>query len=294
MATSDIGLAAPGPGVPKAAGRPTKLDVVPVRHWTRGTVAVVVVILLLLGLQGLATNPNFVWPIVWQYLFSPAILQGLGATLLMSLLSMVFTLILAVIIGVMRVSESRILRAFAWGYVFFFRAIPLIVLLIFVGNLGLFFRDFVIGIPFTDIVFVSVPVREIMTPFWASVIGLTLAGSGYSAEIVRGGLLSIGRGQHEAAKSLGLNGAKTLRYIILPQALRVIIPPLGNEFIGVIKAAAIVSVIAGGDLLTVALGISANNFRTLEMLMVVTIWYLICVAVLSTGQFFIERRIKER
>lgn len=274
--------------------RPTKLNVVPVPHWGRRTVAVVVILLVVLAIQGLAENPNFDWAVIWDYMFNANILQGLVTTLLISLVSMVFTLIIAVAVAVMRISQSKVLSWFAAAYVFVFRAVPLIVLLILVGNLGLFFQEFVIGIPFTDVVFWSAPVRDVMTPFWASVIGLTLAGSGYCAEIVRGGLLSINRGQHEAAKSLGLNGGQALRHIILPQALRVIIPPMGNEFIGVIKATAIVSVIAGGDILTVALGISANNFRTIEMLMVVTLWYLICVAVLSIGQYFLERRIKER
>jgi polar amino acid transport system permease protein len=178
--------------------------------------------------------------------------------------------------------------------VFFFRGVPLIVLLIVVGNLGLFFKNITLGIPFTGVVFWSAPVGQVVTPFVASVIGLSLAGSGYMAEIVRSGLLAVGRGQHETAKALGLNRAQTLRHIVLPQALRVIIPPLGNESIGMLKASAIVSVIAGGDLLTVVEGISGINFRTIEMLIVATIWYLLVISVYSVAQFFLERRAAER
>lgn len=275
--------------------KPPKLNVVPVRHYGRGTFAVVVTVLIVLGLKGLIENPNFEWSIVGEFMFNGAILNGLLSTLLITIVSIVFILIISVVIAVMRISKSWILSSFAAGYSFFFRAVPPIVLLIFIGNLGLFFRNFELGIPFTDITLFSVPVRDVMTPFWASVIGLTLAGSGYVAEIIRAGLISVGRGQHEAAAALGLGGGQSLRYIILPQALKVLIPPLGNEFIGLIKAVALVSVIGGGDILTVANAIGANNFRPLEMLMVVAIWYLIVVAVLSIGQYFLERRInKER
>ncbi|GAA2245437.1 amino acid ABC transporter permease [Herbiconiux moechotypicola] len=274
--------------------RETKLNVVPVRHWGRGVLAVVSVVILASVVMGLWTNPNIEWPIVWEFVFSPAILKGLWSTLQISAVSMVVALILAVVIAVMRISPSRIVSGFAAAYVFIFRGIPMIVLLIFVGNLGLFFQDFAIGIPFTDITFWSVPVKDVMSPFLASVIGLSLAGSGYMAEIVRGGLLSIGRGQHEAAKALGLNRTRTLRYIVMPQALKVLLPPMGNEFISMLKASAIVSVIAGGDLLTVALGISGVNFRTIELLIVASIWYLLVIAVLTVVQYFVEKRTAER
>jgi polar amino acid transport system permease protein len=286
------GIVPTGPS--PAVAKPTKLNVVPVRHYGRGVFAIIVVLLLVLVIKGLAENPNFDWAVVGRYIFNENILRGLGNTLLISLVSMVLTLVCSVIIAVMRISKSRILSGFAAGYAFVFRAVPLIVLLIFIGNLGLFFKNFELIIPFTDITVFSVPVRDVMTPFWASVIGLTLAGSGYMSEIIRGGLLSVGRGQHEAAAAVGLSGTQTLRFIVLPQALRVLVPPMGNEFIGLVKAVAIVSVIGGGDILTVAEGIGANNYRPLEMLMVVTIWYLVVVAGLSIAQFFLERRIRER
>lgn len=272
----------------------TRRDVVPVRHYGRGVFAALVVFVIATGIQGLVTNPNIEWSVVGDYIFDANVLRGLQKTLFMTLLGTVFSIVFAVVIAVMRLSKSWIISGVAAGYVFIFRGVPLIVLLIFVGNLGLFFKVFTVGIPFTDIVFWSRPARDVMTPFIASVAGLTLAGSGYMSEIVRGGLLAVGRGQHEAAKSVGLGSLRTIWHIILPQAMRVIVPPLGNEIIGMLKASAIVSVIAGGDLLTVVTGISGVNFRTIEMLMVATIWYLLVISVLSLVQFFLERRVAER
>lgn len=281
-------------GSDPASPRPTKLNVVPVRHYGRG-VGAAVVLLLLVGLAySFATNPNFDWSVVGQYLLNANVLRGLWSTLLMTIVAMVLALALAVVIGVMYLAQSRILRWFAAGWVFVFRGIPLIVLLILLGNLGLFVRRIVIVNPFTGDTLVSVATGDLVTPFVASVLGLALAGSGYMAEIVRGGLLAIGRGQREAAKALGLRSGMTLRFIVLPQAMRIILPPLGNEFIGMLKASAIVSVIAGGDLLTVVLGLSGLNFRTIEMLMVATIWYLLVIAVFSVGQYFLERKVAER
>jgi polar amino acid transport system permease protein len=279
---------------PAVATRAPRLNVVPVRHYGRGLGAAVVVLVLIGLAYSFATNPNFDWSVVTQYLFNANVLRGLGVTLGMSVLAMVIALVLAVIIGVMYLAESRILRWFAAGWVFVFRGIPLIVLLILLGNLGLFVRTIVIVNPVNGATVFSVETGDLVTPFVASVIGLALAGSGYMAEIVRGGLLAIGRGQREASKALGMGSGMTLRFIVLPQALRIILPPLGNEFIGMLKASAIVSVIAGGDLLTVVLGLSGLNFRTIEMLMVATIWYLLVIAVFSVGQFFLERKVAER
>ncbi len=270
------------------------VEIVPVRHWGRITLAAVVIVALALAVQSFAVNPNINWGVVGQYLFSPAILHGLWGTLQLTFYSMIFAITLAVVIAVMRTSESKIISGFAAGYVYIFRGVPLIVLLIFVGNLGLFFKQFTIGIPFTDIAFLSVPSKDVMTPFVAAIVGLSLAGSGYMAEIVRAGLLSVNRGQREAAKALGCAPGLTLRAIVMPQALRVLLPPMGNELIGMLKATAIVSVIAGGDLLTIALGISGLNYRTIELLIVATVWYLLVISVLSIVQFFVERRWAER
>lgn len=284
----------PGAGGGQPAAMHEGMEVVPVRYWGRQFLALAVAVVLATVVYGFATNPNIKWAVVGQFLLDAAILEGLLGSLQLTAVSMVFATGLAVVIAVMRLSESRIISAFAAGYVFVFRGIPLIVLLILIGNLGLFFKSFTLGIPFTDIVFVSVRTRDVMTPFIASIIGLSLAGSGYMAEIVRGGLLSVSRGQREAATALGCTPMMTLRWIVLPQALKVLIPPMGNEMVSMLKATAIVSVIAGGDLLTAAVGISGVNYRTIELLIVATIWYLLVITVLSVGQVFIERRSAER
>ncbi len=284
----------PGAGGGQPAAMHEGMEVVPVRYWGRQFLALAVAVVLATVVYGFATNPNIKWAVVGQFLLDAAILEGLLGSLQLTAVSMVFATGLAVVIAVMRLSESRIISAFAAGYVFVFRGIPLIVLLILVGNLGLFFKSFTLAIPFTDIVLVSVRTRDVMTPFIASIIGLSLAGSGYMAEIVRGGLLSVSRGQREAATALGCTPMMTLRWIVLPQALKVLIPPMGNELVSMLKATAIVSVIAGGDLLTAAVGISGVNYRTIELLIVATIWYLLVITVLSVGQVFIERRSAER
>ncbi|MCB1272944.1 MAG: amino acid ABC transporter permease [Leucobacter sp.] len=268
--------------------------VVPLRHYGRTTLAVFVILLILGMGYGLATNDHIEWSIIGQYFANGAVLQGLWVTLQMTVLAMILGLLLAVVLAVMRISNSRVLSGISWAYVFFFRSIPMIVLLIFVGNIGLFIKEIVIGIPFTDIVFFEVATKNFMSPFIASVLSLVLVASAYMAEIVRGGLLAVNQGQRQAAKALGLNGAQTLQRIVLPQALRVIVPPLGNELVNTIKATALVSVIAGGDLLTIVQSISGVNYKVIEMLLVATIWYILVIGLWSIAQYFIERRTAER
>lgn len=270
------------------------MEVVAVRRRGRQVLAIVVAFVIVTFVYGFATNPNIKWSVVSEYLFNKAILEGLLGTLQLTVWSMVFAIVIAVAIAVMRLSDSKIVSGFAGGYVFIFRGIPLIVLLIFVGNLGLFFKTFSLGLPFTGIIFFSIPTKDLMTSFVASVIGLSLAGSGYMAEVVRAGLLSVGRGQREAAAALGCSPTQSLRYIVLPQALKVLVPPMVNEMISMLKATAVVSVIAGGDLLTIALGVSGVNYRTIELLIVATIWYLLVITLLSIAQYFVEQRTAEK
>lgn len=292
--SSPAASASPASSGISGGGGGDRNSVVPIRHYGRGVGAVLVVALVALFIYSMATNPNISWQVVGDFLFNGQILDGLLATAEMTVLALVISLIGAVIVAVMRMSKSRIISWVAATYVFVFRSIPPMLLLIFLGNLGLFVKKITIGIPFTDITFYSGPTSRLITPFIASVIGLSLAGIGYMGEIVRGGLLSIGRGQHEAAKALGLRSRQTMRHIILPQGLRVILPPLGNELIGMLKATAMVAVIGGGDLLTIAQGISGQNYRTIELLIVATTWYFIVIAVISVGQHFIEKRFAEK
>ncbi|MCZ2849869.1 amino acid ABC transporter permease [Modestobacter sp. VKM Ac-2978] len=268
--------------------------VVPLRHNGRNAVAAVAVLAVLAVGYGIVSNPYIDWSVVGDYFADGSILAGLWVTLKLTVISIVVGLVFAVVLAVMRVSDSRALRGIAWTYSFIFRGIPMIVLLILVGNLGLFIKELKIGVPFTDITFYSVPTQAVFTPFVASVIALVLVAAAYMAEIVRGGILSVQRWQYAAAKALGLNGFQTLRYVVLPQALRVIIPPLGNEVVNTVKATALVAVIAGGDLLTIAQSISGVNYRVIELLIVATVWYLIVISLWSVAQYFIERKTAEK
>lgn len=225
-------------------------------------------------------NPNIVHAVVWQYQFAPAILQGLRTTVVLALLAAAIGLALGLLLAVMRLSASPVLRLFSALYTWLLRGTPLLVQILVWGNLALLFEH--IG-PFAT--------NAVLTPFVASVVALGLNEGAYMAEIVRAGILAVDRGQLEAASALGMTRALALRRIVLPQALRVIIPPAGNQFISLLKATSLVSVIAGGDLLTAAQNISSANLHTLELMLVATFWYLALTSLTSLGQHFIERRL---
>lgn len=270
-------------------------DIIRRRHPLRAALAVATAALVAaVAVFGFALNENIEWSVVADYLFDPNILRGLWVTIEITFVGMAVSLVGALLIALLRMSPSRVIRWIASAYIFTFRGIPIILLLILVGNLGLFVKTVRIGIPFTDVDLFSRPSSELLTPFVASIIGLSLAGSAYMSEIFRSGLLSIGRGQRDAAKALGLTARQTTRFVVLPPALRVIVPPLGNEFISLLKATAIVAVIGGGDLLTVAQSISGVTYRTIEMLLVAAWWYFVVVAGFTLLQHVLEQRIAER
>ena len=256
------------------------LPVVPVRRpglWLASAAVVATVALLVASVW---RNPNIQHGVVAQYQFAPAILAGLRTTLVLAVLAAVLGLVLGTLLAVMRLSDSAVLR---WGsalYTWLVRGTPLLVQILVWGNLALLFQH--IG-PFST--------NALITPFVASVLALGLNEAAYMAEIVRAGILAIDHGQQEAASALGMTRALALRRIVLPQALRVIIPPAGNQFVSLLKATSLVSVIAGGDLLTAATNISSGNLRTIELLLVATFWYLAVTSLTGFGQFLIERRL---
>jgi polar amino acid transport system permease protein len=225
-------------------------------------------------------NPNIQHGVIVQYQFAPAILRGLRVTVELALLAALIGVVLGVLLAVMRVSRSRILRLGSGFYTWLLRGTPLLVQILIWGNLALLFEF--IG-PFRT--------TELLTPFAASVIALGLNEGAYMAEIVRAGILAVDRGQHDAALALGMSRLLAMRRIILPQALRVIIPPAGNQFISLLKATSLVSVIAGGDLLTAAENISSANLRTIELMLVATFWYLALTTVTGAAQYVLERRL---
>ena len=225
-------------------------------------------------------NPNIDHATIVAYQFAPAILAGLRTTVFLALTSAAIGLVLGTALAVMRLSDSLILRVASQAYVWLVRGTPLLVQIIIWGNFALLFRH--IG-PYST--------NDVLTPFVASMLALGLNEAAYMAEVVRAGISSVDRGQQEASIALGMTRAVALRRIVLPQALRVIIPPWGNQFISLLKATSLVSVIAGGDLLTAAQNISSSNLRTIELMLVATFWYLFITSITSVAQHHIERRL---
>jgi polar amino acid transport system permease protein len=254
--------------------------IVPVRRHGLWLSSAIVIALLALLANSVWRNPNIVHAVIWQYQFAPAILQGLRTTVVLAALAEIIGVVFGVVLAVMRLSASPVLRLGSGLYTWLLRGTPLLVQILVWGNLALLFET--IG-PFRT--------NALLTPFVASVVALGLNEAAYMAEIVRAGILAVDRGQFEASMALGMSRAVALRRIILPQALRVIIPPAGNQFISLLKATSLVSVIAGGDLLTAAENISSANLHTLELMLVATFWYLTLTTITSVGQYFMERRL---
>lgn len=258
--------------------------------YAAGAVAILV---LLLALYGLTTNKNLKWSVFIEYVFSGPILRGLLVTLELSAFALVMGLVLGIFVALGRMSSNKVIANVAAFYVWLLRGLPAIVQLLIWGNIGLFVPVLVLGVPFTDISFGEFRVSQVLTPFIASFIALGLAESAYMGEIIRGGLQSIDSGQREAAFALGMRKSRILRRIILPQALRAIVPSLGNQFSNIVKASALVSVIAGGDLLTTAQNIAGQNYRVMEMLFVASFWYLAILGLISPFQHAIEKRMRK-
>ncbi|EJN05864.1 amino acid ABC transporter permease [Phyllobacterium sp. YR531] len=234
------------------------------------------------------TNKNFGWPIVAQYFFDPAVIQGLTVTLGLTVVAMVLGVILGLLLAVARMSKDRLASSLSSLFIWFFRGTPLLVQLIFWYNLSTLFPKLSIGIPFGPTL-ASWNTNDLVTPVTAAIIGLALNEAAYMAEIIRGGLLSVDRGQSETAEAFGMTRARALRRIILPQAMRSIVPPTGNQLISMIKATSLVSVIAMADLLYSVQSIYNRTFEVIPMLLVAVVWYLLITSVLNVGQGAIER-----
>ncbi|MBK3745803.1 amino acid ABC transporter permease [Paraburkholderia aspalathi] len=234
------------------------------------------------------SNPEFQWPVVANYLVHPLIMKGLLQTILITIVAMILAVIGGTMAALMIRSPSKLLSIPAVAFVWLFRGTPALVQLMLWYNLSLVIKQFTIWIPGYGTIF-SVATNDIMIPFVAAVIALSLHESAYMAEIVRGGLQSVNRGQVEAAACLGMKPSLLLRRIVLPQAMRMIIPPTGNESINLLKTTSLVSIIAVGDLLYSAQAIYARTFETIPLLIVVTFWYLFVVSVMSIGQYYLER-----
>ena len=249
--------------------------------------------LVLLGLAQvvylLFTTPGFGWDVVATYMFERSVMNGLLMTLTLTVIAMTMGMLLGVVLAIFRISSNPVLSSFAAGYIWFFRGTPTLIQLIFFYNISALFPQLVIGLPFGGPSFLEVPMNQIVTAFMAAVLCLGLNEAALMAEIIRGGLLSVGHGQREAGEAIGMPSGRIMKRIIIPQAMRFIIPPTGNEVISMVKNTALVSVIALSDLLYSVQAIYNRTFETIPMLIVACIWYLIVTSLLNVGQHFIER-----
>lgn len=237
----------------------------------------------------IATNPNFEWKVVLQWFTEGTVLKGLQVTLGLTVVSMILGTLLGLILAVWRLSENKLLSGLSGLYIWFFRGTPLLVQLIFWYNLSTLFPTLSITVPWTDITFASWNTNDLITPLTAAIAGLALNEAAYMAEVIRAGLLSVDNGQVETTQAFGMSRARALRRIIIPQAMRSIIPPTGNQLISMIKATSLVSVIAMGDLLYSVQAVYNRTFEIIPMLMVAVIWYLLITSILNVGQSAIER-----
>lgn len=262
----------------------------PRRHPVQLAIGLVVLAVLILIGTSLFNNKNMQWPVVQKYLFDPHILHGVGVTLVLTILCQVLAIIFGTLIAVMRLSRSRVLVPISVAYLWLFRGTPLLVQLVFWYNIAALFPHLVLGVPFTSYVDV-ISTNTLISGFTAAILGFSLHESAYMAEIVRAGILSVSHGQREAALSTGMTESQAMRRIILPQAMRVIIPPTGNQAINLMKATSLVAFISGGDLLSNATDIYSVNFAVIPLLVVASLWYLAMVTVASVGQSYLERAV---
>ena len=263
---------------------------VPLRHPWRWISAVILVAILGLFVYSLWASPNINHEIVNKYLFNEKVIAAAGLTVTLTVVSMLIGTVLAILLAIMRLSSNPVLKLVSVGYIGFFRGTPLLLQVVFWGYLGIIYPTIDIGIPFTDLIWWSEKTSLVFTSLVAGIIALSLNEAAYAAEIVRAGILSVDSGQAEAAKSLGMGSGYTLRKIVLPQAMRVIIPPMGNEFISMLKNTSLLQVVAVMELYARTSQISSQNLAQVELLVVAGFWYLVMTTVLSFPQNYLEKK----
>jgi polar amino acid transport system permease protein len=281
---------------------PEQIKAVPVRHPGRWIAAAVIAVLAAMFVHMLVTNSVFQWRFMVQNMFSAPVLRGVETTLLMTVLAMVIGVLLGIGFAVMRLSPNPVLSWTAWAYIWFFRAIPRYVLLFFVANLGALYATYTLGFPFGgqlmhalgfsgDLHFLGLNGNQIFSGFTAGLIGLALSEGAYMAEIVRAGIQAVDPGQAEASAALGMSRGATMRRIVLPQAMRVIIPPTGNEVIAMLKDTSLLIAVPVTTELSFQLrAIGSRTFQIIPLAVASILWYLALSSVLMIGQYFLERR----
>ncbi|GAA0909028.1 amino acid ABC transporter permease [Streptomyces thermoalcalitolerans] len=289
--TAPPGAATPdtSPKAPPAPDDSASFKVVPVRHYARWAAAAAVTVLVAQFVHGLATNPVWEWNVFRAYVFSETIVQAVWVTLQLTAYVTVLSFLLGTVLAFMRLSRSPVLQTVAWTYIWIFRSIPMIVQLVFWFNLSALYEELGFGIPFGP-VFWSIDSNSLIGTIGAAVIGLTLHQAAYTAEIVRGGVIAVDHGQLEAAAALGIPRLRQIRRIVLPQAMRAILPTAGNEIIGLLKGTSVVYVMSIGELFYQVQVIYGRNGRVIPLLLVATAWYMALTSLLSIAQYYVERR----
>lgn len=269
---------------------PAAIDAVPLRHPWRWVAAVVIVILVGLFLYGMATNPAYRWNIFAEYLFNERILFGVWNTLQLTIYSMVVAIALGVVLAVMRLSPNPVFRSVSWVFLWIFRGTPIYVQLAFWGLIPTIYANIQLGVPFGPSFF-HLNLQALSIPFVLAMLGLALNEAAYMAEIIRAGISSVPEGQSEASMALGMSWGMTMRRTVLPQAMRVIIPPTGNEVISMLKTTSLVTAVPYAfDLYSIATReIAAREFEPVPLALVAVAWYLLMTSILMVGQYYLER-----
>jgi polar amino acid transport system permease protein len=269
--------------------QPPAIEAVPVRHPWRWIFGVLLLVVVANAIWSIATEARIEWAVIGEYLFSEPILSGLKWTLLLTVIAMVMGVVLGVVLAVMWLSPNPIASSVSWFYIWIFRGTPVLVQILFWGFLGAIYPHLSIGVPFGGPELIGGDTSVLITSLMAAIFGLGFNEAAYMAEIVRAGITSVDEGQEEAAAALGMSRLKTMRRIVLPQAMRVIIPPTGNEVISMLKTTSLASVIAFPELLYQAGVIYSRNYKTIELLIVASLWYLFFTSILTVIQYYIER-----
>ncbi|MFB4296997.1 amino acid ABC transporter permease [Actinomadura sp. NTSP31] len=269
-------------------GRPEAIRAVPVRHPGRWVGAAVIAVLVAMFVHFLLTSKSLDWSEQWKYLFSDAVLKGVRNTIWLTLAAMLGGVVLGIILALMRMSSNPLLSGAAWVYLWFFRGTPLYTQLLIWGAVGSLFPTLSVGIPFGP-EFHTWKTQSLINVAIAAALGLILNEAAYMAEIVRAGILSVDEGQQEAASALGMSRAQTMRRIVLPQAMRVIVPPTGNEAISMLKNTSLVAAVPYSELTFTAQTIYASTYKIIPMLVMACLWYLLISSVMMIGQYYLER-----
>ncbi|WP_434740943.1 amino acid ABC transporter permease [Micromonospora sp. SH-82] len=282
--------------------RPEPIRAVPVRRPGRWVAVAVLAVLTAMFVNMLVTNTAFNWTFMVDEMFRPPIMAGVRGTLLLLVLSMLLGIGLGVVLAIMRLSDNPVLRGVAWVYTWFFRAVPRLVLAILFGNLGILWARLEFGLPFdrqigalfgiTDFEarLFGFNTLDILTGFVAGVLALGLSEAAYMAEIVRAGIQSVDEGQTEAAQALGMTRGQILRRIVLPQAMRVIIPPTGNETIAMLKDTSLVAFVpVSAELFFQLKAVGTRTYQLFPMYVAACLWYLALTSILLVGQYYLER-----